>query len=201
MKGAMTVRQASITRNTKETKITATLVLDGRGEADISTGCGFLDHMLELFARHGRFDLTVKCDGDIQVDAHHTVEDCAIVLSRCFAQALGDMRGINRYGSMILPMDEALILSAVDLSGRGILCDALEIPTEKVGSFDTELVKEFWLAFVRNAECALHVRQLAGENSHHIIEGAFKSVARSLRQAVAIDPAFADEIPSTKGVL
>ena len=195
------MREASILRETAETKINLTLKLDGTGKSEIASGCGFLDHMLTLFASHGRFDLTLTCKGDTQVDDHHTVEDIGIALGQAFAKALGDKKGICRYGSMILPMDEALILSAVDLSGRGILCDALEIPTEKVGSFDTELVKEFWLAFVRNAECALHVRQLAGENSHHIIEGAFKSVARSLRQAVAIDPAFADEIPSTKGVL
>ncbi|MBQ5662649.1 MAG: imidazoleglycerol-phosphate dehydratase HisB [Clostridia bacterium] len=195
------MREASILRETAETKINLTLKLDGTGKSEIASGCGFLDHMLTLFASHGRFDLTLTCKGDTQVDDHHTVEDIGIALGQAFSKALGDKKGICRYGSMILPMDEALILSAVDLSGRGILCDALEIPTEKVGSFDTELVKEFWLAFVRNAECALHVRQLAGENSHHIIEGAFKSVARSLRQAVAIDPAFADEIPSTKGVL
>ncbi|MBQ1262076.1 MAG: imidazoleglycerol-phosphate dehydratase HisB [Clostridia bacterium] len=195
------MREASILRETAETKIDLTLKLDGTGKSEIASGCGFLDHMLTLFASHGRFDLTLTCKGDTQVDDHHTVEDIGIALGQAFSKALGDKKGICRYGSMILPMDEALILSAVDLSGRGILCDALEIPTEKVGSFDTELVKEFWLAFVRNAECALHVRQLAGENSHHIIEGAFKSVARSLRQAVAIDLAFADEIPSTKGVL
>ena len=195
------MREASILRETAETKIDLTLKLDGTGKSEIASGCGFLDHMLTLFASHGRFDLTLTCKGDTQVDDHHTVEDIDIALGQAFSKALGDKKGICRYGSMILPMDEALILSAVDLSGRGILCDALEIPTEKVGSFDTELVKEFWLAFVRNAECALHVRQLAGENSHHIIEGAFKSVARSLRQAVAIDPAFAGEIPSTKGVL
>ena len=195
------MREAAINRKTSETDIALRLNVDGMGKYEVDTGCGFLDHMLALFSRHGRLDLSVTCKGDTYVDDHHTVEDIGICLGKAFTEALGDKRGINRYGSMILPMDEALILSAVDLSGRGILCDALEIPTEKVGSFDTELVKEFWLAFVRNAECALHVRQLAGENSHHIIEGAFKSVARSLRQAVAIDPAFADEIPSTKGVL
>lgn len=195
------MREASILRETAETKIDLTLNLDGKGESNVSSGCGFLDHMLTLFASHGRFDLTLRCVGDTQVDDHHTVEDIGIALGQAFAKALGDKKGICRYGSMILPMDEALILSAVDLSGRGILCDALEIPTEKVGNFDTELVKEFWLGFVRNAACALHIRQLAGENSHHIIEGAFKSVARSLRQAVEIDAAFADEIPSTKGVL
>ena len=201
MKGAMTVRQASITRNTKETKITATLVLDGRGEADISTGCGFLDHMLELFARHGRFDLTVKCDGDIQVDAHHTVEDCAIVLGRCFAQALGDMRGINRYGSMILPMDETLMLCAVDLSGRAHLGWQVTLPAEQIGNFDTELGKEFWAGFVRNCPGAYHFKQMAGENTHHILEACFKGMARALRQAVAFEPGFEDQIPSTKGTL
>ncbi len=195
------MRNASIERNTAETRIRLELSLDGSGESKIDSGCGFLDHMLTLFAKHGRFDLTLTCKGDTEVDDHHTVEDIGISLGQAFATALGDKRGIVRYGSMILPMDEALILSAADLSGRGILCYSLEIPTEKVGDFDTELVKEFWLGFVRNAEIALHIRQLAGENSHHIIEGTFKSVARTLRQAVAIDSAFADEIPSTKGVL
>lgn len=195
------MRSVTIARKTAETDIELTLNLDGEGKSTINSGVGFLDHMLTLFAKHGGFDLSLTCVGDTYVDDHHTVEDIGIALGQAFAKALGDKKGICRYGSMILPMDEALILSAVDLSGRGILCDALEIPTEKVGSFDTELVKEFWLAFVRNAACALHIRQLAGENSHHIIEGAFKSVARSLRQAVAVDAAFADEIPSTKGVL
>ena len=201
MKGAMTVRTASITRNTKETKITANLVLDGRGEANISTGCGFLDHMLELLARHGRFDLTLRCDGDIQVDAHHTVEDCAIVLGRCFAQALGDMRGINRYGSMILPMDETLMLCAVDLSGRAHLGWQVTLPAEQIGNFDTELGKEFWLAFVRACPGAVHFKQLAGDNTHHILEACFKGMARALRQAVAFEPGFENQIPSTKGTL
>ena len=195
------MRCASITRNTKETKITATLTLDGRGEADVSTGCGFLDHMLELFARHGRFDLTLKCDGDIQVDAHHTVEDCAIVLGRCFAQALGDMRGINRYGSMILPMDETLMLCAVDLSGRAHLGWQVQLPAEQIGNFDTELGREFWLAFVRACPGALHFKQLAGDNTHHILEACFKGMARALRQAVAFEPGFENQIPSTKGTL
>ena len=195
------MRQATITRNTNETKITVALILEGKGTADIQTGCGFLDHMLELFARHGRFDLTVQCTGDLQVDAHHTVEDCGIVLGRCFAQALGDMRGINRYGSMILPMDETVILSAVDISGRSGFYPILNIPSPKVGDFDTELCAEFFIAFARDAALTLHVQQLAGSNSHHIIEGAFKSLARSLKAAVAIDASFADEIPSTKGVL
>jgi imidazoleglycerol-phosphate dehydratase len=157
--------------------------------------------MLTLFARHGRFDLNITCQGDTYVDDHHTVEDIGITLGKAFKEALGDKKGITRYGSTVLPMDESLILSAVDLSGRGYLGYALEIPTEKVGTFDTELVEEFWLGFIRNAECTLHIRQLAGSNSHHIIEGAFKSVARSLKTAVAIDAAFANEIPSTKGVL
>ncbi len=195
------MRTSTIQRRTAETDISLTLTLDGTGASRIDSGCGFLDHMLTLFARHGRFDLTLTCKGDTYVDDHHTAEDIGIVLGRAFAEALGNKKGICRYGSTVLPMDEALILSAVDLSGRSYLRFDLSIPTEKVGSFDTELVKEFWLAFTRQAECTLHLQQLAGENSHHIIEGAFKSVARSLRDAVAIDPAFADEIPSTKGVL
>lgn len=195
------MRIADIKRNTAETQIKLTLNLDGTGDSSIRSGCGFLDHMLTLFAKHGRFDLSVMCQGDIQVDDHHTVEDIGICLGMAFAQALGDKRGIVRYGSVTLPMDEALILSAVDISGRSYLAYGLEIPTEKVGTFDTELTEEFWLAFTRCAGLTLHIRQLAGKNSHHIIEGAFKSVARSLRQAVSIDPAFANEIPSTKGVL
>ena len=177
------------------------LELDGSGRSTIDTGVGFLDHMLTLFASHGRFDLEVSCQGDTNVDDHHTTEDIGIALGEAFAQALGDKKGIVRYGHMILPMDEALILTAVDFSGRDCLVYDLKIPTEKVGSFDTELVEEFWLGFVRNARCNLHVRQLAGTNSHHIIEGAFKSAARSMRTAVSIDPAFKEEIPSTKGVL
>jgi len=195
------MRTAEITRNTAETKISLTLNLDGTGKNDIQTKVGFLDHMLTLFAKHGRFDLTVSCDGDTWVDDHHTVEDIGIALGQAFAAALGDKRGITRYGSTILPMDEALILTAVDLSGRGYLGYDLNIPTQKVGTFDTELVEEFWLGFVRNAACTLHIRKLAGTNSHHIIEGAFKSAARSLRAAVTIEAAFANEIPSTKGVL
>ena len=195
------MRSASVTRKTGETDITLTLNLDGTGASSLSTGCGFLDHMLTLFAKHGRFDLTVACQGDTWVDDHHTVEDIGICLGDAFAQALGDLRGVTRYGSITLPMDEALILTAVDLSGRGMLCYGLELPTEKVGTFDTELTVEFFLAFVRRAGITLHIRQLAGKNSHHIIEGAFKSTARSLRQAVAIDPAWAGEVPSTKGVL
>ena len=195
------MRSTSITRTTKETDITLTLTLDGRGESTIQSGCGFLDHMLTLFAKHGGFDLKVTCDGDTYVDDHHTVEDIGIVLGEAFAKALGDKRGITRYGSMTLPMDESLILAAVDLSGRSYLGFALDIPTSRVGTFDTELVEEFWLAFTRNALCTLHLRKIVGTNSHHIIEGAFKAAARALRQAVAIDQARADELPSTKGVL
>ena len=195
------MRTAEIIRKTAETDISLDLNLDGKGQSQIVTGCGFLDHMLTLFAKHGRFDLKVDCVGDTYVDDHHTAEDIGIALGQAFFQALGEKRGIKRYGDTTLPMDEALILTAVDLSGRSYLGYALEIPTEKVGSFDTELVKEFWLAFVRTSQSTLHIRQLAGENSHHIIEGAFKSVARSLREAVAIDPAFAEDIMSTKGVL
>ena len=195
------MRTAKIDRQTAETNISLTLNLDGRGDSDIQTGCGFLDHMLTLFSKHGRFDLTVCCQGDTYVDDHHTVEDIGIALGQAFSEALGDKRGICRYGNMILPMDEALILSAVDLSGRSYLGYKLEIPTEKVGTFDTELVEEFFLGFVRNCSCNLHIQSLAGTNSHHIIEGAFKSVARSMKAAVAIDEAFAQDIMSTKGVL
>lgn len=195
------MREAKIDRNTAETRIALTLILDGTGKSEISTGCGFLDHMLTLFAKHGRFDLTVSCNGDTWVDDHHTVEDVGIALGQAFNVALGEKRGITRYGSAILPMDESLILTAVDLSGRGYLGFDLQIPTQKVGSFDTELVEEFWLGFVRNADCTLHIRKLSGTNSHHIIEGAFKSAGRSLRAAAAIEAAYADEIPSTKGVL
>ena len=195
------MRAFELKRNTAETQISLSLNLDGSGAGTIDTGCGFLDHMLTLFAKHGRFDLSVSCKGDTQVDDHHTVEDVGICLGQAFKETLGNLRGVTRYGSMLLPMDEALILSAVDLSGRSMLCYDLQIPTEKVGTFDTELCEEFWLAFTRCAACTLHIRQLSGTNSHHIIEGTFKSVARSLRQAVAIDPAAAGEIPSTKGVL
>ena len=195
------MRTAEIKRKTAETDIYLNLNLDGTGKSHVATGVGFLDHMLTLFSRHGRFDLEARCTGDTYVDNHHSVEDIGIALGQAFAAALGDKKGIARYGQMILPMDESLILTAVDLSGRGYLGFDLQIPTEKVGSFDTELVEEFFLGFVRNAACTLHVRKLAGTNSHHIIEGAFKSAGRSLRQAVAIDPACADEIPSTKGVL
>ena len=195
------MRTAKLRRTTGETDVAVVLDLDGTGKSEISTGCGFLDHMLTLFARHGRFDLTVQAKGDTWVDDHHTVEDVGITLGDAFAKALGDKRGVTRYGSTILPMDEALILTAVDLSGRGLLCYDLAIPTEKVGTFDTQLVGELFAAFARRADLTLHVKQLAGTNSHHIIEGAFKSLARSLRAAVAIDPAAAGEVPSTKGVL
>ena len=195
------MRTASIQRDTLETQISLTIDLDGRGESSVATGCGFLDHMLTLFARHGRFDLTVSCHGDHQVDDHHTVEDVGICLGTAFREALGDRKGICRYGSTTLPMDETLILSAVDISGRSMLRYTASIPTEKVGTFDTELAEEFWTAFARCAGITLHIRQLDGTNSHHIIEGMFKSVARSLRAAVAIDQDFRDEIPSTKGVL
>ncbi len=195
------MRSAEIKRKTAETDVTIHLELDGTGKADIQTGIGFLDHMLELFARHGRFDLTVKCKGDTRVDDHHSTEDIGISLGQAFSIALGEKRGIIRYGSAVIPMDEALILSAVDFSGRSFLGYGMSIPTEKVGTFDTELVEEFFQGFVRNAGCGLHIRQMAGNNSHHLIEGAFKSVARSLKDAVRIDPAFADEIPSTKGIL
>ena len=195
------MRKAEISRRTAETDITLKLELDGTGKSRIDTGCGFLDHMLTLFARHGRFDLEVSCRGDTHVDDHHTVEDTGICLGDAFAQALGDKRGIVRYGSALLPMDEALILTAVDLSGRGMLCYDLHIPTQKVGSFDTELAEEFFMALARRGDMTIHIRQLAGKNSHHIIEGAFKSLARSLAAAAAIDPRFSQEIPSTKGVL
>ena len=195
------MRKSEINRKTAETDISLKLDLDGMGENKIDTGCGFLDHMLTLFSRHGGFDLELKCVGDTNVDYHHTVEDIGIVLGKAFAEALGEMRGIKRYGSFILPMDESLILSAVDISGRSYLGFKLNIPTQRVGDFDTELVREFFEAFVRNANITLHIRQLEGYNSHHIIEGAFKSVARSLKEAVAIEERFKNQIPSTKGVL
>ena len=194
------MRTQTINRKTAETDISLSINLDGNGESRIDTGCGFLDHMLTLFASHGSFNLDVTCKGDINVDYHHTVEDIGIALGTAFAGALGDKRGINRYGNMILPMDESLVLTAVDFSGRSYLGYSLDIPTEKVGDFDTELVEEFWYGFVRNANCTLHIRILAGLNSHHIIEGAFKSAARSIKQAVSIGEN-ADKIPSTKGVL
>ena len=193
------MRTCEITRKTAETDITLTLNLDGTGKSSIDTGCGFLNHMLTLFAAHGKFDLTVNCVGDIDVDDHHSVEDIGIALGQAFQGALGDKRGITRYGSFLLPMDEALIQTAVDISGRSCLCYGLEIPAEKIGTFDTELVEEFFLGFTRNCPMSLHIRQLAGKNSHHIVEGAFKSVSRSLKAAVALDGS--NDIPSTKGVL
>lgn len=195
------MRTAAIERDTKETQIKLSLNLDGSGVAEIDTGCGFLNHMLTLFAHHSGYDLMVKCCGDTDVDDHHSVEDIGICLGQAFAKALGDKRGIARYGEKILPMDESLILTAVDLSGRGMLCYDLQIPTEKVGSFDTELVEEFFIAFANNAKMTLHIRQMAGRNSHHIIEGTFKSVARSLAMATSIVSGQEDRLPSTKGVL
>lgn len=195
------MRKAEISRKTAETDILIRLELDGSGKSEIHTGVGFLDHMLTLFAHHGRFDLTVQAQGDTWVDDHHTTEDIGIALGQAFDKALGDRRGICRYGQTILPMDESLILTAVDFSGRSCLGYDLGIPTEKVGTFDTELVEEFFTGFTRQARCALHLKKLAGSNSHHIIEGAFKSAARTLRDAVRIDPDRTEEIPSTKGML
>lgn len=195
------MRIGTINRTTKETDIQLKLCLEGTGQAEIDTGVGFLDHMLTLFAAHGRFDLSLACKGDLQVDAHHTVEDIGICLGKAFSEALGDMRGICRYGDITLPMDEALILCAADFSGRSYLGYTVQLPSAKVGAFDTELVEEFLLAFVRNAGLTLHVRQLAGINTHHIIEGIFKALGRTIRKCVAIDPQTAGEIPSTKGVL
>ena len=195
------MRKSDISRKTAETDIRLSLTLDGTGKSDIQTGVGFLDHMLTLFARHGAFDLSLSCQGDTNVDDHHSVEDIGIALGEAFREALGEKRGVRRYGDVTLPMDEALILAAVDLSGRGGFYGDLHIPAQKVGTFDTELTEEFFIALSRNGGMTLHVRQLAGQNSHHIIEGAFKAVARALRTAVAVDPDFAGEIPSTKGVL
>ena len=195
------MRTIEIIRTTKETDIVLKLNLDGSGVSKVDSGSGFLDHMLTLFARHGRLDLELTCKGDTEVDFHHTTEDIGICLGLAFKQALGDKRGIVRYGDTILPMDEALILSAVDISGRSYLNLDLRLRAKRVGNFDTELVEEFFTAFTSNAGINLHVKQLEGRNTHHIIEGTFKSVARSLKQAVAIDPAYADEVPSTKGVL
>lgn len=195
------MRTVEILRTTKETDIALKLNLDGKGESNVNSGVGFLDHMLTLFARHGRFDITLTCKGDTEVDFHHTTEDVGICLGLAFKQALGDKKGIVRYGDTVLPMDEALILSAVDISGRSYLNLDLKLRAKRVGNFDTELVEEFFVAFTSNAGLNLHVKQLEGRNTHHIIEGTFKSVARSLKKAVAIDPDFADEVPSTKGVL
>lgn len=195
------MRQATIERNTRETRIALSLNLDGSGKADVDTGVGFLDHMLELLAFHGQFDLAVKCQGDTRVDDHHSAEDIGIALGQAFSEALGDKRGIVRYGNFLLPMDEALVLCAVDLSGRDTLGWQVNIPAQKVGSFDTELVQEFLLGFTRNAKACLHFVQMAGSNSHHIIEAVFKGLGRALRQAVSIDPARIGETPSSKGVL
>ena len=193
------MRTAEIARNTAETNISLKVNLDGTGKTEVNTGVGFLNHMLTLFAAHGKFDLEVRCVGDTDVDDHHSVEDVGICLGQAFRQALGDKRGITRYGSFLLPMDEALILAAVDISGRSSLNDALEIPTEKIGSFDTELVEEFFLGFTRSCPMSLHLRKLAGTNSHHIVEGAFNAFGRAMKAAVALDGT--DKIPSTKGVL
>ena len=195
------MRTAQISRTTNETAITLSLNLDGSGASDIQTGVGFLDHMLTLFAKHGRFDLALCCKGDTVVDDHHSVEDIGIALGEAFCSALGEKRGITRYGSEMLPMDEALVLCAVDLSGRSCLRYSAQIPSQKIGSFDTELIREFFLAFTRKAGVTLHLRQLDGENSHHIAEAMFKAFGRALSQAVKIDPQYQDEIPSTKGVL
>ncbi len=195
------MRNAEIIRNTNETKISLLLELDGSGKSEVSSGCPFLDHMLTLFAAHGRFDLKLVCDGDTEVDYHHTVEDIGIALGDALRQALGEKRGIKRYGYMILPMDETLILTALDISGRALLNYGLNIPTQKVGDFDTELVEEFFLGFVRHAELTLHIKQIDGKNSHHIIEGAFKSFARALSAAVSLDATHPNDIPSTKGLL
>ena len=195
------MRTSEISRKTAETDVYIKLNLDGKGECEISTGIGFLAHMLTLFAKHGRFDLVAKCDGDIEVDGHHTTEDIGIALGQAFKEALGDKRGIKRYGSTILPMDEALILTAVDISGRPYLRYRMKIPAPMVGDFDTELLREFVIAFAFNAGITLHIRRLDGVNSHHIIEGTFKSLARTLKKAVEIDEKAKDEIPSTKGVL
>ena len=195
------MRTSEISRKTAETDVYIKLNLDGKGECEISTGIGFLDHMLTLFAKHGRFDLVAKCDGDIEVDGHHTTEDIGITLGQAFKEALGDKRGIKRYGSTILPMDEALILTAVDISGRPYLRYRMKIPAPMVGDFDTELLREFVIAFAFNAGITLHIRRLDGVNSHHIIEGTFKSLARTLKKAVEIDEKAKDEIPSTKGVI
>ncbi len=195
------MRKAEIKRKTNETDISLMLNIDGKGESKINSGCGFLDHMLTLFARHARFDLTVECKGDTAVDFHHTTEDIAIVLGDALKKALSDMKGIIRYGSFMLPMDETLVMAALDISGRSYLSYDLEIPAQKVGEFDTELVEEFFNAFVRHSEITLHIKHFSGTNSHHIIEATFKAVARALSAAVEIDEQYKDEIPSTKGVL
>ena len=195
------MRTATVNRTTAETDIALSLNVDGTGASDVQTGCGFLDHMLTLFSKHARFDLRVSCKGDTQVDDHHTVEDVGIALGQALSAALSDLRGVTRFGDCALPMDEALVLAAVDLSGRGTLGYAADLPSQKVGTFDTELVQEFFLALTREARITLHIRQLAGENTHHILEAMFKAAARALKTAVAIDAAFSGDIPSTKGTL
>jgi len=195
------IRKSEITRKTAETDIALSLDLDGAGRSTVDTGVGFLDHMLELFSRHGRFDLEVKCTGDTYVDSHHSVEDIGICLGTVFAQALGEARGICRYGDVTLPMDEALVLCAVDISGRGHLSLDVTLPDRAVGAMDTELFEEFLQAFVRKAGITVHLRMLDGKNAHHIIEACFKALARALRAAVKIDKEFSGEIPSTKGAL
>lgn len=194
-------RVAEVRRTTRETDITVRICLDGTGQADVSTGVPFFDHMLDAFCRHGLFDLTVRAQGDLEVDAHHTVEDVGIVLGQAIAQALGDMRGINRFASPAVPMDEALVLAAIDLSGRGALFWRMDIPIEAISTFDTQLAKEFFVALAANARMTLHLQQLAGENAHHLIEAAFKACGRALCQAVAVNPRIAGELPSTKGAL
>ena len=195
------MRTAEIVRNTKETQIALVLNLDGKGEYEIETGCGFLNHMLELFTRHGRFDLKLNCNGDINVDYHHTAEDIGIALGSAFKKAVGDGKGIVRYGNFLLPMDETLVLCAVDFSGRSYLGFNVQIPTQKIGDFDSELIEEFYMAFCSSSGITLHYNIMEGQNSHHIVEAVFKGFGRALKQAVAIDAEFADEIPSTKGVL
>ena len=195
------MRKSEIQRKTNETDISLSLCLDGTGKSEINSGIGFLDHMLDLFAKHGRMDLKVKCTGDTFVDFHHSAEDIGIVLGHAFKEAIGDKKGIKRYGNMLLPMDESLVLASLDISGRAFLKYDLIIPTEKVGEMDTELIEEFFISFVRNADITLHIKQLDGTNSHHIIEAAFKAVARAIREAVSIDEKAKDEIPSSKGLL
>lgn len=195
------MREATINRKTNETDISLSLCLDGKGESNIDTGCGFLDHMLTLFSKHGRFNLNIKAKGDIEVDYHHLTEDIGICLGKAFKEAIGDKKGINRYGSFILPMDESLILTAIDISGRGYLGYSVRLRKSRVGTFDTELIREFFEAFTRQAEITLHIRRMAGCNTHHIIEGIFKSFGRSLREAVSIEEEYKDEIPSTKGMI
>ena len=195
------MRKAETVRKTGETDITLSLDIDGKGESEISSGVGFLDHMLTLFSRHGRFDLKLKCIGDTYVDDHHSTEDIAIALGSAFRKALGDKRGIKRYGDISLPMDEALVLASVDISGRSYIRFTSNFQTEKIGTFDVELLEDFFTSFAENAGITLHIRQLDGRNSHHIAEAMFKAVARALRKAVEIDERAKDEIPSTKGVL